>query len=141
MNQTFQEFWSKNKKIFQLLRKQKGINHYQALWEARSQELEQLKHQNDFLQNENTNLLKIRIESEKLIKTLAADLVRAQDLIERQNNNISDMKSEMEKKEFLLLRSQAELELANIYQKKMRQFNSQMENNLVEKQRQLESLL
>jgi hypothetical protein len=51
------------------------------------------------------------------------------------------MKSEMEKKEFLLLRSQAELELANIYQKKMRQFNSQMENNLVEKQRQLESLL
>jgi hypothetical protein len=141
MNQTFQEFWSKNKKIFQLLKKQKGVNHYQALWEARSQELDQLKEQNLFLQKENANLLRIRIESEKLFSTLGPDLERAQNIIQRQNNDIDDMKCEMEQKEFKLLKLQAELDLANIYQKKMRQFNSQMENNLVEKQRQLENLL
>lgn len=141
MNQSFQEFWSKNKKIFQLLRKQKGINHYQALWEARSLELADLKEQNDFLQKQNAQLLKLRIEAEKILETLGPDLERARHIIERQNQDIDNMKIEMEQKEFQLLRLQAEVDLGNIYQKKMRQFNSQMENHLVEKQRQLENLL
>jgi len=141
MNQSFQEFWSKNKKIFQLLRKQRGINHYQALWETRSKELEKLQEQNDFLLKENTRLTKMRIEADKIFDVLGPDLERAQNIIERQNQDLNEMKIVMEQNNFQVLKLQAELDLANIYQKKMRQFNSQMENNLVEKQRQLESFL
>ncbi len=141
MNQTFQDFWQKNKKVFQLLKKQKGINHYQALWEARSNELTQLQEKNQFLENENELYLRQRIEAEKILESLGRDLERAQNIIQRQNQDLEEMKIEKERQDFLILKLQAEVDQANIYQKKMRQFNAQIENALIDKQKQLENLL